>query len=170
MDRKQKRINDEIRATQVKLIDTEGEPIGIIPLARAIEMAEEKEMDVVEIGTQDGVVLAKIMDYGKFLFKQQKTLSKNKGGSKKNELKTIRLTYTIGDHDMEVRRKQAERFAAEGHPLKVSLMLKGRENHYGEAAMAKITEFIASIETCYKLDGRAIRTGNVFSATLTTKK
>ena len=70
------------------------------------------------------MVLAKIMDYGKFLFKQQKSLAKNKNSSKKNELKTIRLTYTIGDHDMEVRRKQAERFAADGHPLKVTLMLK----------------------------------------------
>ena len=110
------------------------------------------------------------MDYGKFLFKQQKSFSKNKGNSKKNELKTIRLTYTIGDHDMEVRRKQAERFGSEGHPLKVTLMLKGRENHYGDAAMAKMNEFVASLEDCYKLEGKVLRTGNIFSATMAPKK
>jgi len=152
MDQKQKRINDDIRADKVKLINETGEPVGIVSLSQAIEMAEKVEMDVVEVGFQEGVVLAKIMDYGKFLFKQQKALAKNKNSSKKNELKTIRLTYTIGDHDMEVRRKQAERFAADGHPLKVTLMLKGRENQYGVAAEAKVNEFVASLEEVYKLE------------------
>lgn len=170
MDQKHKRINSDIRADKVKLINETGEPVGIISLSQAIEMAEKAEMDVVEVGFQEGVVLAKIMDYGKFLFKQQKALSKNKNNSKRNELKTIRLTYTIGDHDMEVRRKQAERFAEDGHPLKVTLMLKGRENQYGVAAEAKVAEFVASLEPVYKLDGKITRAGNVFSATMAPKK
>ena len=78
MDIKHKRINEAIRADKVRLIDKNGEPVGVVPLQQALTMAEEAEMDVVEVGVQEGVILAKIMDYGKFLFKQQKTLAKNK--------------------------------------------------------------------------------------------
>lgn len=76
----------------------------------ALNLAGEKDLDLVEVGLQDGIVLAKIVDYGKQLFKQQKQQSHNKGNAKKTELKTTKLTYKIGDHDMEIRRIQAEKW------------------------------------------------------------
>lgn len=119
-----KRINRDIRASQVSVISETGEPLGLMSLDAAIEKAEEQELDVVEIGEKDGVVLAKLMDYGKFLFKQQKNLSHGKTTSKKADVKTLKITYKIGEHDLQIRRNQAEKFASLGHPLKVMLTLR----------------------------------------------
>jgi translation initiation factor IF-3 len=90
----------------------------------ALNMAGAEDLDLVEMGMQDGIPLAKIMDYGKHLFKQQKQQSHNKGNTKKTEVKTIKLTYKIGDHDLDVRRIQAEGWAKEGHPMKILLQLR----------------------------------------------
>ena len=95
---------------------------------------------------QDGIPLAKIIDYGKMIFKQQKQQSQNKSNTKKTELKTMKLTYKIGDHDLDVRRNQAEKWAKDGNPIKIFLQLRGRENQYEDLATAKINEFIASME------------------------
>jgi len=105
---KAKRTNENIRANKVQVIAESGEQLGIMSLSEAISKASALEMDIVEIGMQGGVVLTKMMDYGKFLFKQQK--SQNKSHSKKTEVKTIKLTYKIGDHDLEIRKNQAIKF------------------------------------------------------------
>jgi len=119
---------------------------------------------------KDGVSLAKLMDYGKFMFKQQKNQSKNKVVSKKAAPKTLRLTYTIGDHDMEVRKNQCLGFAKAGYPLKVVLMLKGRENQYEQLAREKMTEFVDSLAEMYRLDGPISKIGHTFHAMLAPKK
>jgi len=121
---KSKRINEEIRADRVQVIPEGGEPLGIMSLKEALEKAESMEMDLVEIGMQEGVVLCKIMDYGKFLFKQQKNIAQSRSHSKKADLKTIKLTYKIGDHDLEIRKNQALKFCEAGHPLKIVLQLR----------------------------------------------
>lgn len=138
----------------------------------ALRMAEDQELDLVEVGVQDGVTLTKIVDYGKYLFKQQKQQSQNKSHQKKTELKTMKLTYKIGEHDLDVRRKQAEKWAKEGNPMKVYLQLRGRENQYEDLAIEKIEEFIASLEHCYKKDvsSKVLKQGNTFNIVLYPKK
>ncbi|EKD29635.1 MAG: hypothetical protein ACD_78C00328G0002 [uncultured bacterium (gcode 4)] len=165
---KAKRTNEQIRADKVQVISESGEQLGIMPLSDAIDQAYAKEMDIVEIGMQDGIVLTKMMDYGKFLFKQQKT--QNKGQSKKTDIKTIKLTYKIGDHDLEIRRIQAVKFAKEGHPLKIILSLRGRENRYEDIALSKVNEFVTSLAEVYKADGKVMKAGNNFSIVLHLKK
>lgn len=165
---KAKRTNENIRADKVQVIAESWEQLGIMPLAEAIDKAAALEMDIVEIGMQDGVVLTKMMDYGKFLFKQQKT--QNKSHSKKTDVKTIKLTYKIGDHDLEIRKNQAIKFAAAGHPLKIILSLRGRENHYEALAMDKVNEFVTSLVDVYKADGKVMKAGNNFSILLHIKK
>ncbi|MDD2892032.1 MAG: translation initiation factor IF-3 [Candidatus Gracilibacteria bacterium] len=165
---KAKRTNESIRADKVQVIAESGEQLGIMSLSEAINKASALDMDIVEIGMQDGVVLTKMMDYGKFLFKQQK--SQNKSHSKKTEVKTIKLTYKIGDHDLEIRKNQAVKFAAAGHPLKVILSLRGRENHYETLAMDKVNEFVTSLADVYKADGKVMKAGNNFSILLHVKK
>ncbi len=129
------------------------------------------EMDLVEIGIQNGVVLAKIMDYGKFLFKQQKNLAHGRQSSKKADVKTLKITYKIGDHDLDIRRTQAKKFAALGHPLKIMLTLRGRENQYAALAQAKMKEFIGSLGEFYKTDAIQVsKTGNNFSTLIYPKK
>lgn len=116
--------------------------------------------------------MAKVIDYGKFLFKQQKQQSQNKSQAKKTEVKTMKLTYKIGDHDLDIRRKQAESWAKEGHPMKIILQLRGRENQYEDLAMARINEFIASLEDVYKKDvaAKILKQGNNFNVMLYPKK
>ena len=121
---------------------------------------------------QEGIPLVKIVDYGKYIFKQQKQHSQNKSHQKKTELKTMKLTYKIGDHDLDVRRNQAEKWAKEGNPMKILLQLRGRENQYEDLALAKIEEFIASLEHCYKKDvnSKVAKQGNNFNIILYPKK
>jgi translation initiation factor IF-3 len=139
----------------------------------ALARAEELDLDLVQIGgLQDGIPLAKIVDYGKYLFKQQKQLSSNKSNQKKTELKTMKLTYKIGDHDLDVRRTQAEKWSKEGNPMKIYLQLRGRENQYEDLATAKIEEFILSLDPFYKKDpnSKIIKQGNTFNIVLYPKK
>ena len=87
--------------------------LGKKSLNEALNLAEAKDLDLVEMGIQDGIPLCKIMDYGKHVFKQQKQQAHNKSQAKKTEIKTMKLTYKIGEHDLDVRRKQAEKWAKE---------------------------------------------------------
>jgi len=111
-----------------------------------------------------------MLDYGKYLYRQKKQEQKQKQKGKAPDMKTIRITYKIGDHDLDVKKKQVEKFAADGHPLKVSLMLRGRENHYGELAQVKIESFIESIAEYYIPQAPVKRTGNTFSTILKVKQ
>ncbi len=147
-----KRINEGIIARELIVISDTGESLGKMSRDSALAQAEELDLDLVEVGIQDGIVMAKIVDYGKYMFKQQKQQSNNKSHQKKTELKTMKLTYKIGDHDLDVRRNQAEKWAKEGNPMKITLQLRGRENQYEDLAMSKIEEFIASLEEFYKKD------------------
>lgn len=171
MAAKQKRINAQIRESQVAVINEAGESLGTLSIDEALNKAESFEMDLVEIGVQNGVVLCKIMDYGKFLFKQQKNQSHGRQTSKKADVKTLKITYKIGDHDLEIRRKQAEKFAKEGHPLKIMLTLRGRENNFVALAQAKMNEFIGSLGEYYKTtDVKLVKAGNNFSTLIYPKK
>jgi translation initiation factor IF-3 len=111
-----------------------------------------------------------MLDYGKFLYREKKQRQKNKQRTKAADLKTIKITFKISDHDLEVKKNQAEKFAENGHPLKVSLMLRGRENHYGDLAFEKMNKFIEMISEFYKIEKSVSRTNNNFTAMLKIHK
>ena len=90
--------------------------------------------------------------------------AKNKQKWKAPDLKTIRITFKIWEHDLEIRKNQAEKFAKLGHPLKVTLMLRGRENQYENLAKEKMDSFVTRIEQFYKLDWAVKKTWNTFTA------
>lgn len=168
----EKRLNESIIAREVMVISEDGEQLGKMSRDAALNLAGEKDLDLVEMGMQDGIPLTKIMDYGKHLFKQQKQQSHNKSNAKKTEVKTMKLTYKMGDHDTDIRKKQAESWAKEGHPMKILLQLRGRENQYEDIAQEKIKEFIESLESVYKKDAnqKIAKQGNAFNITLYPKK
>ncbi len=167
-----KRINDAIIARELMVISDAWEPLGKMTRDAALTLAGSQDLDLVEVGMQDGLPLTKIIDYGKFVFKQQKQQSQNKSNTKKTELKTMKLTYKIGDHDLDVRRNQAERWAKEWNPMKIFLQLRGRENQYEDLAIAKIQEFVASMEEFYRKDekSKVLKQGNTFNLVLYPKK
>ncbi len=163
MKEKKKRLNKDIRADMVQVILDDGGNLGEMKLEEALEKAKQEELDLMEIGKRWDLVLVKMLDYGKHLYRQKKLEQKNKQKWKAPDMKTIRITFKIGEHDLDVKRKQAEKFSADGHPLKVSLMLRWRENHYGDIAATKIADFVESLNEIYKADAPVRRSGNVFN-------
>lgn len=166
MKEKKRILNGDIRAKIVQLVTDEGENFGEMTLSEARTKAEEQSLDLMEMWKKWEITIVKMLDYGKFLYRQKKQDQKNKQKWKAPDLKTIRITFKIWEHDLQIRRKQAEKFAASGHPLKVNLMLRWRENQYGEIAAEKMNSFVKSLEDIYKADGQIKRSWNTFNAML----
>ncbi len=162
-------LNDEIKASKVKLITDEGEVIWEMSLSDAKQKARENALDLMQLGREGEVTIVKMLDYGKFLYKQKKQDQKNKAKGKAPDLKTIKITFKIGDHDLEVKQNQAEKFAKDGHPLKVMLVLRWRENHYEDIAKQKMETFIAMLENFYKIDKKLVRAWSNFIVMLLPK-
>jgi len=126
-------INEQIRIPQVRLIDENGQHIGIIPTYKALQMARERELDLIEVSPKDNPPIAKIMDYGKFKYQEEKR-KKKQLVQHKVEVKNIRLSLTISEHDRETRANQAEGFLNDGDRVKIEMNLKGRELQHQDLA------------------------------------
>lgn len=114
---------------ELQLIGPEGENLGVVPLERAWALAEEKGLDLVEIGPKVSPPVAKILDYGKFLYERRKTA---KSGGKKvhaSEIKAIQVTIGTGTHDLERKAREGTEWLREGHRVKITLFLKGRAKY-----------------------------------------
>lgn len=170
MKEKRKALNDQIQAHNIQLVNEEGDNLWDMTLSEAREMATAQSLDLMEMGKRGDRTIVKLLDFGKFLYRQKKIDQKNKQKWKAPELKTLRITFKIWDHDLDVKRKQAEKFAEGWHALKITLMLRGRENHYGDLAMEKMKSFVTSLENIYKLEGEIKRSGNMFNSMLKPKK
>lgn len=169
MKEKQRILNDDIRASIVQVITDDGENLWEMSLKEAKIKAAEQTLDLMEMWRKWKVVIVKMLDYWKFLYRQKKQASKQKQQSKAPDLKTIRITFKIGEHDLQIKAKQAQNFAEHGHPLKVSLMLRWRENQYGDIAQEKMQSFVSMIEDIYRLDWEIKRSWNTFTAMLKVK-
>jgi translation initiation factor IF-3 len=138
-------INEQIRAPQVRVIDEEGQNIGVMATPEAVRLAREREMDLVEVFPKADPPIAKILDYGKFLYQKDKEARKQKAKQKKVEIKGIRLSLRISPHDRDVRLNQAKDFLESGDKVKIEIILKGRERQYGGMARENINQFINSL-------------------------
>lgn len=115
--------------------------MGIVPLQEALNLAREKELDLIQVTERVEPPVCRLGNYGKYLYQQEKKareLKKPEGGG----LKEIRLTYTISDHDLETRVKQAEKFLQKGSRVRITLRLRGRQNALEGYAREKIEKFI----------------------------
>lgn len=166
MKEKKRLLNKDIKAREIQLITDDGWNLGEMHMSEARTKAEELWLDLMEMWRTWDLTIVKMLDYWKFLYKQKKQDQKNKQKWKAPDLKTLRITFKIWEHDLEIRKKQAEKFAAALHPLKVTLMLRGRENQYGELASEKMNSFVKSLEEFYKLDNQVKKSGNTFTAML----
>lgn len=136
--------NERIKAKEVRLIDEAGQQAGILPLEEAIRKAKERNSDLIQVTEKIDPPVCKIMEYGKYLYslkKKEKSVKHHKGG----ELKRIRLTFNISDHDLETRAKQAEKFLKIGDNVMVEMRLRGREKSHQDFAKAKMLKFMEII-------------------------
>ena len=129
------RINDDIRAAKILLIDQNGEKQGIMPISAALEAAEEVGLDLVEISPNSDPPVCKLLDYGKFKFQEQKKKNEARKRQKTVEIKEIKLRPNIDTHDYDVKAKAMHRFFEEGDKVKVTLRFRGREMAHPELGM-----------------------------------
>ncbi len=154
------RINTDIRAAKVLLIDENGEKQGIMPIAAALDAAREASMDLVEVSPNQEVPVVKVLDYGKLRFEARKKKAAAKKKQKSSELKEIKMRPNIDTHDYDVKAKAMTRFFESGDKVKVTLRFKGREmahQHLGMELLERVkTDFdeVAKVELEPKLEGR----------------
>ena len=127
MATKDLRINNLIRVREVRLIDDEGNQIGVVPTPEAKEMAEERGLDLVEIAPNSVPPVCKILDYGKYKFELEKKNRENKKKQKLMELKEIRMQPKIDKHDLQFKTKHVQEFLDRGAKVKVTIRFRGRE-------------------------------------------
>src|SRR3989338_2630409 len=120
-------FNEGIAAPQVLVLDKAGANLGVMPTSKALSLAREEGMDLVEINPKSTPPVAKIIDFGQFRYQQEKEARISKAHQHVVEIKGVRLSLRIGDHDAEIRRNQALKFLDEGNKVKIEVILRGRE-------------------------------------------
>ncbi|MCX6735775.1 MAG: translation initiation factor IF-3 [Candidatus Parcubacteria bacterium] len=127
------RINTQIRAPQLRVIGPDGSPLGVISRDEALTRAEQAGMDLVEISPNAVPPVAKILDYGKFVYEKNKKEKATKTKAHVIELKSLQVTIGTGEHDLELKAKNASTWLKEGHRVKINLFLKGRAKYLNES-------------------------------------
>ena len=138
------RINNQIRIPEIQLIDDRGNQLGIMPTFDALRLAHEKDLDLVEVGPQMKPPIAKIMDYGKYMYRKEK---QEKGAIKQKdqEMKTVRIGFKTGEHDLKFKSEQINDFLKGGHPVRIELTLRGREKALAHMGRERLDKFIKLI-------------------------
>jgi translation initiation factor IF-3 len=139
------KLNASIRAPKVRLIDQDGEQLGVVSLREALLKAEEAGMDLLQVSPDSEEPVCKIIDYGKFKYDQDKKLQKSKQQQKAQELKSVRLSVKIGRHDFETKLAAAQKFIEKGHKVSLQLRFKGREMAHMELGEKVLRNFAAEI-------------------------
>lgn len=137
-------INEEIRASEVRLIDEDKEQLGIVPTSKALEIAREKELDLVAISPNADPPVCRLLDYGKYLYSLQKKAHEAQKAQRKIHVKEIKFTPVIGDHDIDVKLKKIKEFLEDGNKVKITIWLKGRQKRRPEM-LGEMTDRIMKI-------------------------
>ena len=154
------RINKEIKAKEIRLIDETGENRGVMSVAQALALADEVGLDLIEISPNTNPPVCKILDFGKYKYEQQKKKNETKKNQKVVNIKELKLRPMIDVHDYEVKIKQAKKFLSQGDKVKFTMRFKGREmsaNNMGQNVLNKIVEDlngVCKIDSEAKLEGR----------------
>lgn len=143
---KRLRLNNQIRVPEVQVIDESGKSFGVMPTYEALRLANERRLDLVEVGPFAKPPVAKIMDYGKYMYqKERKEKGSKQGKSPAQEVKTVRIGLKTGPHDLSIRAQQTDKFLAKGHRVRIELLLKGREKGMAHLGQGKLEEFLKLI-------------------------
>ena len=146
-------INEQIKANKVQVIDEQGEKRGVMGIHDALDLAYEKKLDLVLVAPNAEIPVSKIMNYGKYKFEQSKKEKEAKKKQKIFEIKEIRITPNIEQHDFEFKLKNAQKFIEDGNKVKITVRFRGREMNYlklGEQVLNKFIEELAEISTVEK--------------------
>ena len=155
-------INGQIKEKEVQLIGAEGEKIGVVSIEKALDLAEEANLDLVLVAPNAKPVVCKLMNYGKYKFEQAKKEKESRKNQKTVEIKEIRVTPNIGEHDFTFKSKNARSFLEAGNKVKFTVRFRGRELNNvkaGEIVLTKFVEDLSDISTVEKnpfLEGKTM--------------
>ncbi|HAL50552.1 MAG: Translation initiation factor IF-3 [Candidatus Uhrbacteria bacterium GW2011_GWD2_41_121] len=143
------KVNEQIKSPEVRLVSDDF--IGVLPTSEAIAKAREQGMDLIEVSPKAEPPVCKVMEYGTFKYQKEKEIKKQRAQSKEVELKGIRLSFRIGENDMQVRANQAKAFFEKGHKVKIEMQLRGREREHKDRACQIINNFIDMMRKDFKV-------------------
>jgi translation initiation factor IF-3 len=151
----------------VRVIDEDGTQLGVMPPLKAIEMAKEKMLDLVEISPKAVPPVCKIMDYGKYQYQKSREERQNKAKQKKVDIKGIRIGVRTDDHDLNFKKDQAEKFLKKGHKVKIEIVMRGREKAHQDLARKNLIDFLKTVSVSYKLEQEIKRYPGGFNVIIT---
>jgi translation initiation factor IF-3 len=143
------RVNEQIIAPEVRVIDEEGAVAGVMTVPQAVALARERNYDLVEVFPKAEPPVCKLLDFGQFKYQKEKELRLQKAHAKKVDTKGIRLSVKMGTHDLDIRKRQAEGFLDDGDKIKIEIRLRGREKEHGDIAHQRIQEFVQHLSQKY---------------------
>jgi len=164
------RVNDAIRAREVRLISEDGGLIGIVDIREALDIAEKRDLDLVEISPNANPPVCKIIDYGKYKYEQQKREKINKKKQHVITVKEVRFRPHTDTHDIETKVRKIREFIEAGDRVKISVMFRGREMAHQEMGLDTINKVIALLEDIAKIDKAPKQEGRFLTAYLAAKK
>ena len=156
------RVNTDIRARTVRVVAPEGDQLGVMPIADALRVAADHELDLVEVSAKADPPVCRLMDYGKFKYQQRKKAHQAKKKQAVVHVKEVKFRPRIDEHDLQFKLKHIERFLKDGHKTKVTVVFRGRELRHrdiGEGVIARVSEGVkewGTIEQEPKFEGRTM--------------
>ena len=162
-------INGQIREKEVQVIDENGEKKGVLPIAEALELAEERNLDLVLVAPNSSPVVCKIMNYGKYKFEQAKKEKESRKNQKAVEIKEIRVSSNIGEHDFNFKSKNARSFLESGNKVKFTLRFRGRELNNVKAGENILNKFAESLEDIATVEKKPFLEGKTMFVILSKK-
>lgn len=166
----QTRVNQQIQAPEVRVISETGEQIGVFKLSEALALAEEHGLDLVEISPQAKPPVTKLIQYDKFRYQQKKQEQQQKKRTKKVEVKTVRLSVRIGQHDLQTKARHTDGFLQDGDMIKIELRMRGREQAFVDLAEKQMKAFQELLTVPYRVEVPVKRMGNTLSMTIAPGK
>lgn len=162
-------MNDQIRISPIRVVDQDGEMLGVIERDEAQNIADEAGLDLVEVAPNVRPPVCRIMDFGKFKYEQAKKASKN-AKQHQVQVKEIRLRPKTGDHDIEFKMKRARSFLEQRDKVKLNVMFRGREHAHHDRGMEMLNEIIEALEDIAKVEkAPGMEGGRTMSAVLAPK-
>jgi len=163
------RANEKIKTPKVMVIDENGNSLGEMDIKQALEIAQNAELDLVEVQPKANPPICKILNFGQFQYEQEKHKQKQKAHQKKVEIKSVRISFRISDHDKNTKISQAKKFLDQGDKVKIDIVLKGREKAYVNQAKETMENFAKSLGKNISIDQPFSKQGGRLSIVVAKK-
>lgn len=164
------RINHQINVPEVRVINDQGEQIGVMKTSAALALALEHGLDLVEVSPQARPPVVKLIDFAKFRYQQKKAEQQQKKNATKTQVKTIWISVRISEHDMQIKAKKITEFLQDGDLVRIELRMRGREQAYGELGRQQLDKFTKMIAVPNRVEVPLKRMGGTWSITIAPTK